>query len=99
MNKSQRLLMLLHKNNVSEEGPSPDGEEVRDDMLQEIMRLRSNMNLSQLEEFDDFVQYLNHQRYAFPGTVEEVLLQMHPYQLQQVVQKFKNFMLAPEEIE
>ncbi len=89
MSRSQDMVSKIIEYGLYEEGPSPDGEEPRSDMLQEIEALRATMNPATQKDFDDFVVWLNEQRYAFPGNVSEILQQMHPWQLQQVAQRFK----------
>lgn len=98
MSRSQGLMDALIEYGLYEEGPSPDGEEVKDDMLQEITDLRSSMGPAKRAEFDDFVHFQNDQRVASlaTGTVPQLLMNMHPYQLQLIVQKFKVDAVSPE---
>lgn len=97
MNKSLNIIEKLIVDGLYEEGPSPNGEEPRADMLQQIMNLRSTMGPAKQQEFDEFVIWYNNQRYAFPGDVPQILSRLHPYQLQQVVQKFRSYGHTPEE--
>lgn len=99
VSKSQELMNTLIDYGLFEEGILPDAEEVRDDMLQEITALRSSMGPAKRAEFDDFTRFINSQRVASlaSGTVPELLTNMHPYQLQLIVQKFRTPAQTPEE--
>ena len=94
MNRSMNMMRDIALDGaLYEEGPSPDATEVRSDMLQELSDLRAKMSPNGLKEFEQFVTWSNNQRYAFPGTVDDQLGNMHPWQLQQVVQRFRT--MAP----
>ena len=66
-----------------EESTSPDAQERRDDLLQQTSGLSGS-------EFSEFVRWFGQQRYGISGSDPNAIMQqMHPWQLQLIVQKFK----------
>ena len=66
-----------------EESTSPDALERRSDLLSQASDLSG-------PEFSEFVQWFGQQRYGIGGNdPQEIMNQMHPWQLQLIVQKFK----------
>jgi hypothetical protein len=81
-----------------EEASSPDALEPRDDMLRQIATMQSEMEPGEKKDFAEFVRWFGQQRYGISGnSPEDILNQMHPWQLQLVVQKFKTPGYTPEE--
>jgi hypothetical protein len=83
-----------------EEAASPDGEEVKSDLLKELAIMRASFTPSKEQEFNEFVVWMNQFRNfagTFQGDIDGLLERFHPWQLQQIVQRFKPFGHTPEE--
>ncbi len=85
--KATDLLYKLF--DLYEEATSPSPEEVRTDMLNQILAMIPTMEPGMNAEFSDFVQWIGAQRLGLSGTVEEILGKLHPWMLQLVLQRFK----------
>lgn len=80
---SQAATLLDNIFSMYEESTSPDAEERRSDLLQQASGLGG-------QEFSEFVRWFGQQRYGISGSDPDAIMQqMHPWQLQLIVQKFK----------
>ena len=86
MSKSIELIERLFSFYEESTGPCPV--EMRSDMLNQIMQMIPQLEPGVKTEFDDFVHFFGAQKFGLSGTTEEILQRMHPWQLQQVQQRF-----------
>lgn len=94
MSKAQLLIENILS--LPEEATSPNAEERKADMLNQISALRAGMDAATASDFDEFVHYSANQRYLANGTTDEILAKMHPRELQLVTQKFGKPGHAPD---
>ena len=85
--KATDLLYKLF--DLYEEATSPSPEEVRTDMLDQILAMIPTLEPGVSKELSDYIQWIGTQRYGITGTTEEVLGKIHPWALQMVLQRFK----------
>lgn len=81
MSQAEQLVDSIF--DMYEEATSPDALERRDDLMSQASSLSG-------PEFSEFVRWFGQQRYGISGSnPDEIMNQMHPWQLQLIVQKFK----------
>jgi GH18 family chitinase len=86
MSKAQEMISLLNESWVVTEDDN------RSLSLTHAKGIYEKLDSVERANFDQYVNFLNTQRYNFKGSVPEILEQMEDWQLTQVVARYKGYM-------